>query len=92
MCVEAKQAQGRKAVPDLSKTELARFVAQERVQGRLSTKARYCILADAVLLIVITIFKETTRYDRTKMGIDGTDLEGARERDIELCMHLCTAA
>lgn len=35
VCVEAKQAQGRKAVPDLSKTELARFVAQERVQGRL---------------------------------------------------------
>lgn len=40
----------------------------------------------------ITMFKETSRYDRTKMGIDVADLEGTGARDIESSMHLCTGA
>lgn len=40
----------------------------------------------------ITMFKETSRYDRTKMGIDVPDLEGTGARDIESSMHLCTGA
>ena len=38
----------------------------------------------------ITMLKETSRYDRTKMGIDVADLEGTGARDIESSMHLCT--
>ena len=40
----------------------------------------------------ITMFKETSRFDRTKMGIYVADLEGTGARDIESSMHLCTGA